>query len=135
MEERWACTRAYLDNRLPKLGGIGDPPEIAAQFMDNDRYKYPDIFLNEHLAPVMERVQKCTWDTKRAVWNVSYVPHWSTNYCPYDTALCDCSTQGVTKIGEWAVLNGELCYTPRKGYEAEVVTERPTDKEVYRRAS
>jgi hypothetical protein len=116
MEERWACTSAYLDS-LPD-------PKI---------YDRRNALINELLAPPMERVQKCTWDKTKSVWNVSFVPHWSTNYCPYPDELCDCSTQGVTKIGEHTVVDGELRYTPRKGYEDQTPTVRPDEREVKRR--
>lgn len=42
------------------------------------------------------------------------VPHWSTKYCQYDEALCDCSTQGETKIASRDHY-GDLY--PREGYE------------------
>lgn len=66
------------------------------------------------LAPVQERVL-ATWLNKRTgQYEAQLKPHWSTAYCEYPNELCDCRTQGITKVGEW-LPNGN--YFPRKGFE------------------
>jgi hypothetical protein len=102
MESRWAAVQEYLYH--------GELPATLP--------RPPEMYLNDYLAPVQERVQKLWWDKKAGVWNVKLVPHWSAAFCPYDSSLCDCSEQGTTKIGEWYFDdNGEIDYRPRKGYE------------------
>jgi len=112
MEERWAATRPYL--RAVRRDGE---------------------YLNEFLAPPADREQKMVWDSKRERWDLKLVPHWSTRFCSYDTELCDCSEQGVTKIGEYAFENGTLVFTPRAGQEALLPPDllRPTEAEVTKR--
>lgn len=122
MEDRWACTRVYLDEVAKARAAAEAEP---AFFTD------PVVYLNEFLAPPMERVQKCTWIKKDTKWELRLVPHWSTDYCPYPDELCDCSTQGVTKIGEYAIVEGsQIEYTPRAGYAHIEPTARPDDREI-----
>jgi len=97
---------------------------------------YHDNFsgLTELLAPVQERVQKLVWDKSKSVFNVVLTPHWSAAYCDWGAGssstgpdLCDCSQQGVTKIGEYD-LEGE--YSPRNSYEGVPPSVSPTQKEL-----
>jgi hypothetical protein len=96
MEDRWAKTEKYL-----------------AAILEGDQ----DEFLNDELAEPMERTQSLGWNARASVWDVKLVPHWSTRFCPFDDALCDCNTQGVTKIGHFDLIDGNVKYVPRKGYE------------------
>lgn len=98
MNERYAQTREYLDEIEASINGGGP------------------LFLNDKLAPVQDRVQAVRQNKKKdgIVFDVKLVPHWSAAYCPFPTELCDCSTQGQTKIGEYD-LDGN--YTPRKDHE------------------
>lgn len=73
-----------------------------------------DWAFEEGLAPEQEREQKLVWDKKRGIWNVNLVPHWSTRFCDWEPPYCNCSGQGNTKVGHYA-LDGS--YIPRKGYE------------------
>lgn len=71
-------------------------------------------WVTDALEPVQERTQRAYLDKATGVWELKLVPHWSTAYCPFHVELCDCSTQGTTKIGYWDI-DGE--YIPRTGYE------------------
>lgn len=119
MEERWDATRAYLDS-LPWLDDIGDRT-------------LEEIWVTDELAPVQDRVQKMWWSAKTSTWDVKLVPHWSADYCPFPNELCDCSEQGTNKIGHWKVVEDELVYEPRKGYEEFEPELEPTPKEVKKR--
>jgi hypothetical protein len=98
-------------------------------------------FLNEYLAPPMDRVQKLFWSRANGVWELKLVPHWLHDFCPFDNSLCDCSEQGTTKVGEYRVAEkpyegGEptaVEYWPRKGYEDVEPVEAPDAREVKRR--
>lgn len=74
------------------------------------------VFVNEYLAPPMERKQALRWDKAKGIFDVKLMPDWSTNYCNYSVDLCDCHTQGQTKIGhyEWDVIDKHVLYIPRK---------------------
>lgn len=117
MEDRWAKTSAYLAT-LPEA------------WVDED-WISTDEYVTEALEPPIARVQKLFWDGKNQRWDVKLVPHWSTQFCPFPVELCDCSTQGVNKIGAW-VLNDDLTYEPRKGYEDIEVSVKPDDNAVRR---
>jgi len=71
--------------------------------------------LNKYLAPVQPRVQKLF--KREAQYDLKFVPHWSSDYCPFPTDLCDCSTvRGETKIGHYRQEDDAWVYVPRKGY-------------------
>lgn len=120
MESRWAATSEFLDTCI-YLDGPG-----TLYAWDEDK-----------LAPVQERVQKMYWDSKRGIWDVKLVPHWSTAYCPYPNELCDCSTQTTNKIGHWYIDSDHedypLRYQPRKGYEEVEPLLQPSRKEYNKR--
>ncbi len=86
-----------------------------------------DEWVTDALAPIMDREQKTYWNAKQASWDVKLVPHWSSMFCPFENDLCDCSEQGVTKIGQYA-LDGT--YSARNGYEDVRPTARPTEGDV-----
>lgn len=98
-EDKWAKTEAYLASLVPSLGPGG---------MRREDY------VTEALAPPLERVQKALWNKQANVFDLKLCPSWETDYCPFPNELCDCSTQGVTKIGSYDV---DGVYTARKGYE------------------
>jgi hypothetical protein len=61
-------------------------------------------------------VQKVTWNGKRSAFELKLTPHWLTRYCDFGE-VCGCSEQGETKIGEFTWADGELVYSPRKGFD------------------
>lgn len=71
-------------------------------------------WLTDELEPVQARTQRAFFDRATGVHEVKLVPHWSAAFCPFSNELCDCSTQGTTKVGYFDI-DGE--YIPRKGYE------------------
>lgn len=83
----------------------------------NPRPLEPDEYLTDELAPVQERIQQMFFDRKTGTYDVKLKPHWSTAYCPYPLELCDCNTQGETKIGMWSFEGDSWNYHPRTGYE------------------
>ena len=98
MESRWAATGAALD-------------ALTANYINGQ----PVVdYVNDKLAPPMERIQKLYKNGDK--YELKLVPHWSTRFCPFPDELCDCNTQGTTKVGEW-LMQDEWTYSPRKGYE------------------
>jgi hypothetical protein len=71
-------------------------------------------WVTDELAPVSEREQRLYRDRVSGSFELKLMPHWSTAYCPYDDELCDCSTQGSTKIGYFDI---DGTYYARPGYE------------------
>lgn len=66
------------------------------------------------LAPPSEREQRVYRDRVNGTYELKLVPHWATSYCPYPDELCDCSTQGTTKIGYF---DTDGTYYARPGFE------------------
>lgn len=85
-------------------------------------------YLNPALAPMPEREQKFYWNKQQGVFDVKLVPVWYERYCDFSEELCPRSK--TTKIGHYT-LDGE--YVPRKGYEADTVTVKPTEAEFNKR--
>jgi hypothetical protein len=81
----------------------------------------PYLWLTDALEPVQERQQKLYWDKYSDTWELKLVPHWSAAFCPFPHELCDCGSQGTTKIGFY---DFDGTYYPRDGYEdiAPIVT-------------
>lgn len=136
MAERWDAMALYK-----RTLGLDDTPGVVdllvtADDAANIRQRWPDKpitmriikdyseYLTDALAPVQDRIQKVLWDGKKEIWNLLLVPHWSTDYCPFPTELCDCRDQGSTKVGHYT-LDGN--YVPRKGYEAEIPLAAPDE--------
>lgn len=71
-------------------------------------------WVTDALEPVQDLVQRIFLDRATGMRDVKLVPHWSAAYCPFPEELCDCSTQGTTKIGFYDT-DGE--YFPRRGFE------------------
>lgn len=86
----------------PRVEDTGDGPSL-------------NFWLTDELAPPQERVQRIFYDRSTETWDVKLMPHWSTAYCPFPEELCDCNTQGQTKIGMYDT-DGST-YIPRSGYE------------------
>lgn len=113
--DRWQATTKYLDA------------------LNHDPSKYqgfpPEAYLNEHLAPVQDRVQILRWVKDKKRWEVKLAPHWSAQYCPFPDELCDCNQAGMTLIGSW---NLDGVYEPRKGEEFEGIEPavRPDDRDI-----
>lgn len=119
MESRWTATRRYLEQ--VHWDNNGDPPVFGGS---------PQDWLNEHLADETERVQKVAWNPATKKFDLKLVPHWSTAYCPFEPPLCECSLQGITKIGHYH-LDGS--YQARKGFDHHVPTTAPTARDLYKR--
>lgn len=126
MSARWDGTSPYLD-------------QVYAAKEHHDGPGFPiEGYLQDKLAPEIERSQYVSWNKARGVFNVILTPHWSTKFCPYDNALCACSEQGLNKIGEYRFMldpgKDLLEYVPRGGYEGIEPTVRPEPKDAIRRA-
>ncbi len=102
MKKRWGRISEYKES-LPNVSTAGalHVPE-------------PEHWLTDALEPVQEREQRVYLDRDTGTYDVKLMPHWSTAYCPYPLELCDCSTQGTTKIGFY---DTDGTYYPRTGYE------------------
>lgn len=88
---------------VTSLGGT--PGQVVIPLVD---------WVTDALEPVQERIQRSFYEKADGTHTVKLMPHWSAAYCPFPDELCDCSTQGETKIGFFDT-DGE--YIPRKGYE------------------
>lgn len=129
METRWSLTQEYLgdyrkDLTVSQLWSLYSHPDTR------EGLTLTDVFVNDRLAPPMAREQKLIWNGKTNVFDVKLVPHWSTRYCPFDDELCDCSTQGVTKIGHWEL--DDVSWVPYKGSPIEPLVQ-PTYLELEKR--
>lgn len=140
MQERYEACVAYRD----WLHFDGEPnsyPLDVTEFVTGDG-------VEDVLAPEQERVQKLFWagKDKPKQWDVKLVPHWSAQFCPYESALCGCKDQKMEKVGDWVVgeknSSGKIIedantttvtYTPRKGYEDIEPEVRPDAREIKRR--
>jgi len=80
-------------------------------------------WLTEELEPVQPRVQRAYYDRSTETYELKLVPHWSAGFCPFPDELCNCSTQGTTKIGFYDI-DGE--YYARPGYEEIEPTVKPS---------
>ncbi len=102
MEGRWGT----ISNYVTSLGGTpGQPVEV----------KTLEGWVTDALPPTQQREQRLFYDKATGFSEVKLIPHWSAAYCRFPVELCDCSTQGTTKIGFYDE-TGE--YVPRSGYEA-----------------
>lgn len=102
MDRRNARTQEYLES-LPMVvqnRDIGPTPDL-------------DQWVTDSLEPVQPRQQRVYYDRKTETHELKLVPHWSAAFCPFPDELCDCSSQGTTKIG---IFDGGD-YHPRPGYE------------------
>jgi hypothetical protein len=114
MQQRWEAVAAYKESLWPMAE---DDPRwkadgIATASVGDDLTKHAGFYVTDKLAPPIERLQKVMWNAKQKAFDVKLVPHWSTAYCPFEDALCDCSTQGTTKIGSFG-LDGGYGYKAR----------------------
>lgn len=107
MLSKYKATKHYLDS----LYFLVEEECSTAHFSDKTEHSAfskssePLItdFLNDELADVQDRIQKLSWNRDMEVFDVKLVPHWTAQFCPYATILCDCSTLGVTKIGAYSI--------------------------------
>lgn len=76
--------------------------------------EFPCPWLTDALEPVQERQQRVYFDRRTDSWEVKLVPHWSAAFCPFPDELCDCSTQGTTKVGYYDI---DGTYYARPGFE------------------
>lgn len=80
----------------------------------NPRPLYTEEYVTDALAPVQEREQRVYFDRATDTYELKLVPHWSTKFCEFPDELCDCRTQGTTKIGMY---DYDGTYYPRNGFE------------------
>lgn len=108
MDRRNARTQEYLEDLAKRDGpgpNGGGPSQSFQANVEN--------WLSPALAPVQQRQQRVYFDRKTETHELKLVPHWSAAFCPFPDELCDCSSQGTTKIGMFD--GGD--YFPRPGYE------------------
>lgn len=107
MESRWHATETYLGALPPDLLSTAGLPNA-------------EKFINEYLAPVQERVQVLRYNKPQGVYDVKLAPHWSAQFCPYPSELCNCNEGGTEKIGHYAAVEVDdvmtVQYVPRNGY-------------------
>ncbi len=125
MSERWKLTEAYLES-LPMHTKRG---KAAA-------------YLTDELAPVQERTIRTYWDKAASKAGgketpgvkVKLVPDWSTSYCDFDRALCDCSTQKPETLGTWFAGPEGVTFTPSRKkegvYDPADPVGHPSDKQI-----
>lgn len=87
------------------------PKDGAAEFGKHFPY---DAWVTDELESVQARVQRVFYDRKTDTHDVKLVPHWSAAFCDFPEELCDCSTQGTTKIGYYDI---DGTYYARPGFE------------------
>jgi hypothetical protein len=123
MKSRWESSSKYLE-----IFGRGTSARSA------------EDFINEYLAPPIAREQKLFWNKATKVFDLKLVPHWTSRFCPYDDALCDCSSQGTNKIGQYVFTPEHLSdrpdawtYEARKGYEDVEPLDAPSKSEQLKR--
>lgn len=110
MTERWEKTAAYLNRvahssaKFEAKADIGDPVPLS-------------IYMNNELAPEIPRKMTQAWNSKQGVIDVKLAPHWTAQFCPYPTELCNCRNTPTTKIGHWENQDGTAVWNPRKGWE------------------
>lgn len=109
MAGRWGTISKYVTS-------LGGTPGQAVEV------KSLSGWVTDELPPTQEREQRLFYDKATGTSELKLVPHWSAEYCQYPVELCDCSTQGTTKLGLFDV-TGE--YLPRAGYEDVVPTLTP----------
>jgi hypothetical protein len=109
MAKRWGKVSEYVTS----LGGEPGGP-VSARPLEE--------WVSDALAPVQEREQRIYFDKATGLYEVKLMPHWSAAYCKFPDELCDCSTQGTTKIGVYDI-DGE--WLPRPGYDDIVPTVAP----------
>lgn len=109
----WPVLRQQMEHRNRRAeeykaslpASILEQPEATRPLM---------LYLTDALEPVQERVLKPVFSRRDKKWELKLVPHWSAAYCPFPDELCNCSSQGVTKVGEWT---SDGHYIPRAGYD------------------
>lgn len=107
---------ASLEDRKRELKAEGFAGPFGAE---------PAHWLTPALHEVQPRVQKLVHAGD--AFELKLAPHWSAAYCKFDVDLCDCSTQGTTKIGTWERADNDVwIYQPRAGYEDIEPTLEPT---------
>lgn len=111
MKDRWGKVSEYVVS----LGG--EPGQEVPQST-----RPLEGWVTDALAPVQDREQRVYFDRASGMYDLKLMPHWSSMFCPYPLELCDCSTQGQTKLGFWDT-DGE--YISRPGYEEFVPTVFP----------
>ena len=122
MTTRWEKSTQYLESVSPE----------AFQ---------PSTWLSDKLAPPIAREQKLFWNRATKVFDLKLVPHWTSRFCPYSDDLCDCSQQGVTKVGQYKFYQGDGLsdwpdswqYEARKGYEDVEPLDAPSKSEQRKR--
>ena len=116
MTTRWEKSTQYLES----LGSSRTTKEL----------------LTDKLEPVQSREQKLFWNKSTKVFDLKLVPHWSSRFCPYPDELCNCSEQGVNKIGHYHFVKEfqgydieDWVYEARNGYEDVEPLDEPSKQE------
>jgi hypothetical protein len=104
MKHRHGRVSEYVDSLVP----------LTQQMVGSRAVTHTDLWITDALEPVQGRQQRLYWDKYSDTWELKLVPHWSTGFCPFPNELCNCSTQGTTKLGFYDI---DGTYYPRSGYE------------------
>jgi hypothetical protein len=107
VNEYTASLDHYTSGRYSEYIGVVEDPRRIMDRLEG--------WITDALEPVQEREQVVKYDPKTETWDVLLKPHWSTAYCSFPDELCNCRTQGVTKIGTYDV--DGVTYYARTGYE------------------
>lgn len=118
----WPVVRQQMEHRNNRASAYkrdhddfcDDAKLFSPGAMREGRLVYPEAYLLPSLEPEQERVLKPYFSRRDNKWELKLVPHWSAAFCPFPDELCSCSSQGVTKVGEWS-RDGQ--YIPRSGYD------------------
>jgi hypothetical protein len=115
VEGRWKSVKEYLDSLPFPYQNVG-PEGWTLESMP------ATYWTTDKLAPVQDRVKVAKFDKPSGQWIAKLEPHWSARYCEFPVELCDCSLQGINKIGSWTATG---TYVPRTDYEHIAPPERP----------
>lgn len=111
-----------MQHRLDRVNEYRE--SLAARDYPPSSESVPSAWVTDALEPVQAREQTIKYDPKTETWDVILKPNWSVAYCPFPNELCDCRTQGQTKLGMWDV--DGTTWVPRSGYEDIEPTVRPS---------
>jgi hypothetical protein len=125
METRWSLVSDYLLKLEETRWAMASDYVLGREDLDDEQWNSLDpavppqqqsrFYLVDELAPPIARVQKL-WKNKER-YDLKLVPHWSTQFCPFEDSLCDCDKQGTTKIGHYEYTEEGWVYIPRDGYD------------------
>lgn len=73
-------------------------------------------WVTDELEAVPPRIQRVYYDKAQSAHVLKLVPHWSAEFCPYPSELCDCRTRTPSTITV-GLFDEVGDYYPRPGYE------------------